>query len=403
MTWATGKKLTAAGPVTGRGSVAMPAKTAAAPVKPLQAYNRHIISDHLKDRHPYLEDIRGHLKGDDVSMAQGDRLFPRLVEQLTAPNMAPERLVEALRTVCDLCSHQESKTVAISSDVIAAATHLLLHDAVPVRRDACRVISSMSLLVGGRGLLQVGNADLAGKLTGQISAGPTLPRLAKLLLSCDDELVKLHAAEAFQAVTIFRDGCQQVVDQGAVVGVTQYMCGTLPDLPSSPSLALCLLRLLQTMAAVTMYAKDGMRDIFSTGFGLIGKVVRFLGWGPELRTVTMYAKDGMRDIFSTGFGLIGKVVRFLGWGPELRTVWVDALKNSGVTTLGKLSYAVSLPGTPPSADDMDSFTATLRPGAPITLGDSSAMKQLIFESQTMTVAELRSAMQSTDEDVDDYP
>ena len=78
-------------------------------------------------------------------------------------------------------------------------------------------------------------------------------------------------------------------------------------------------------------------------------------------------------------------------------VWVDALKNSGVTTLGKLSYAVSLPGTPPSADDMDSFTATLRPGAPITLGDSSAMKQLIFESQTMTVAELRSAMQSTDE------
>eukprot|EP00439_Symbiodinium_sp_Y106_P043657 s2352_g5.t1 len=81
--------------------------------------------------------------GDDVSMAQGDRLFPRLVEQLTAPNMAPERLMEALRTVCDLCSHQESKTVAISSDVIAAATHLLLHDAVPVRRDACRVISSM--------------------------------------------------------------------------------------------------------------------------------------------------------------------------------------------------------------------------------------------------------------------
>lgn len=282
----------------------MPAKTAAAPVKPLQAYNRHIISDHLKDRHPYLEDIRGHLKGDDVSMAQGDRLFPRLVEQLTTPNMAPERLVEALRTVCDLCSHQESKTVAISSDVIAAATHLLLHDAVPVRRDACRVISSMSLLIGGRGLLQVGNADLAGKLTGQISAGPTLPRLAKLLLSCDDELVKLHAAEAFQAVTIFRDGCQQVVDQGAVVGVTQYMCGTLPDLPSSPSLALCLLRLLQTMAAVTMYAKDGMRDIFSTGFGLIGKVVRFLGNVPAGQPMPKLEQQLSTDIVRQALRLL---------------------------------------------------------------------------------------------------
>jgi len=152
-----------------------------------------------------------------------------------------------------------------------------MHDSVPVRRDAARVISSMSLLIGGRGLLSLGSTDLSGKLTAQIGAGPTLPRLAKLLLSCDDELVKLHAAEAFQAVTIFRDGCQQVVDQGTVVGITQYMCGTLPDLPPTPSLATCLLRLLQTMAAVVMYAKDGMRDIFSTGFGLIGKVVRFLG------------------------------------------------------------------------------------------------------------------------------
>ena len=81
----------------------------------------------------------------------------------------------------------------------------------------------------------------------------------------------------------------------------------------------------------------------------------------------------------------------------LAQIWIGALKSSGITTLGKLSYAVSLPGTQPSADDMANFTATLRPGAPITLGDSSALKQLIFESQTMTVAELRSAMQSTEE------
>ncbi|CAL1150794.1 unnamed protein product [Cladocopium goreaui] len=244
-------------------------------VVPLQAYNRHIISEHLKDRHPYLEDIRGHLKVDEVSTAQGERLFPRLVELLSMPSIAAEKLVEALHTICDLCSHQESKTVAISSDVIAAATHLLMHDSVPVRRAAARVISSMALLIGGRSLLPIGSGPLGERLVEQ--SGPALPRLAKLLLSCDDELVKLHVAEAFQAITIFRDGCQQVVDQGSVLGITQYMCGTLPDLPSTRPLALCLLRLLQTMAAVTMYAKDGMRDIFSTGFGLIGKVVKFLG------------------------------------------------------------------------------------------------------------------------------
>ncbi|CAE8584774.1 unnamed protein product [Polarella glacialis] len=245
----------------------------------LPAYKRHIISEFLKDRSPYLEDITGHLKAADVSTAFGDRLFPRLVEQLKSPGMAPEKLVEALRTICDLCSHQENKCQAISSDVIAAATHLLMHENVPVRRDAARVISSLSLLIGGRSQLPVGSSELSTKLTGAVGAGPTLPRLAKLLLSCDDELVKLHVAEAMHAITIFRDGCQQVVDQGTVKGVTQYLCATLPDLPSSSSLSLCLLNLLQTLAAVTMYARDGMRDLFGTG--LLAKIVGFLGRVPK--------------------------------------------------------------------------------------------------------------------------
>ncbi|CAE7223179.1 unnamed protein product [Symbiodinium sp. CCMP2592] len=81
----------------------------------------------------------------------------------------------------------------------------------------------------------------------------------------------------------------------------------------------------------------------------------------------------------------------------LSAPWITALKDAGITTLGKLSYAVTLPGNQPSSDDMDAFILTLRPGARITLGDSSALKQLIFESQIMTVAELRSSMQATDE------
>eukprot|EP00931_Biecheleriopsis_adriatica_P009135 TRINITY_DN110232_c0_g1_i1.p1 TRINITY_DN110232_c0_g1~~TRINITY_DN110232_c0_g1_i1.p1 ORF type:complete len:547 (+),score=124.26 TRINITY_DN110232_c0_g1_i1:75-1643(+) len=292
------------------------AQAAEAPkeVTPLQAYNRHIISEHLKDRHPYLEDIRGHLKTDDISMASGERLFPRLVEQLTLPGMDPEKLIEALRTICDMCSHQWNKTTAISSDVIAAATHLLMHEHVPVRRDAARVISSLSLLIGGRGLLPVGSSDLSNKLTLAVGAGPTLPRLSKLLLSCDDELVKLHVAEALQAITIFRDGCQQVVDHGTVVGVTQYLCATLPDLPPTSSLALCLLNLLQTLAAVTMYARDGMRDLLGTG--LVAKIVGFLenmaksGAGlscvtPEQSTDT--ARQALRLLWHCGNNPAGRV------------------------------------------------------------------------------------------------
>merc|ERR1719498_2334472 len=251
------------------------AETAKTEVNPLQGYKRHIVSESLKDRYPYLEDINGHLKHDDVSMAFGDRLFPRLVDQLKTPGMAPEKLTEALCVICDLCAHQENKVTAVASDVVAAATNLLMHDSVEVRREAARVIGSVAQMVGGRSCMPIGNANMPRKLTGAVAPGPTLPRLSKLLLQCDDEIVKKNVAEALWAMTVFRDGCQQVVDQGTVKAIAQYLCYTLPDMPPTTNLALCLLSLLRTLSAVTMYANNGMRDVL--GVGLIGKVIVFLG------------------------------------------------------------------------------------------------------------------------------
>lgn len=257
------------------------------PVNLLQGYKRHIVSDFLADRYPYLEDINGHLKHDEVSMAFGDRVFPRLVDQLKTPGMTPDKLSEALSTICDLCAHQENKCVAVSSDAVAAATNLLMHDSVEVRREAARVIGSLAQMVGGRSCMPVGNVGMSRKLTGTVAPGPTLPRLSKLLLQCDDELVKKNVAEALCSMTIFRDGCQQVVDQGTVKATAQYLCYTLPEVPATEHLALCLFSLLRTLAAVTMYANNGMRDVL--GVGLIGKIIVFLGridkdWGiPALR------------------------------------------------------------------------------------------------------------------------
>lgn len=105
-----------------------------------------------------------------------------------------------------------------------------------------------------------------------------MPRLAKLLLSCPDEAVKMNVAESLASITIFRDGCQQAVDHGAVKGVAQYLCATLPDIPTTRELAMCLLHLLRTLAAVTAYAQNGMRDVL--GIGLIAKVIAFLGRVP---------------------------------------------------------------------------------------------------------------------------
>merc|ERR1719191_1569561 len=119
-------------------------------INPLQAYQRHIVSEQLVDRHPYLEDIRSHLKADDVSTAFGNRQFPRLIEQLKSTDISADKLAEALRTICDLVSNQESKCQAVAADVVAAAADLLVHDDTSVKREAARTIATIALMLNGR-------------------------------------------------------------------------------------------------------------------------------------------------------------------------------------------------------------------------------------------------------------
>jgi len=301
-----------------------PGMPASDDVNLLQGFKRHIVSEWSADRYPYLEDINGHLKHDEVSMAFGDRQFPRLVEQLKTPGMAPVKLVEALCVICDLCPHQENKVTAVSSDVVAAATNLLMHDSIEVRREATRVIGSVSQMVGGRSCMPIGNANMPRKLTGAVAPGPTLPRLSKLLLQCEDDIVKKNVAEALCAMTIFRDGCQQVVDQGTVKAIAQYLCYTLPELPPTSNLADCLLALLRTLAAVTMYANNGMRDVLAVG--LIGKVVVFLDQITGIPTLkqeesTETVRQALRFLWHVGNDPAGRKEMLKADGVRVITKW----------------------------------------------------------------------------------
>lgn len=74
--------------------------------------------------------------------------------------------------------------------------------------------------------------------------------------------------------------------------------------------------------------------------------------------------------------------------------WIVALKAASVDALGKLSYAVAVPGTPVTNELLLEFTNTVRPGVRPTISASSALKRLIFESQTFAVAALKSAVSS---------
>ena len=81
----------------------------------------------------------------------------------------------------------------------------------------------------------------------------------------------------------------------------------------------------------------------------------------------------------------------------LSSDWVNALKTNHVNSLGKLSYAVSMPGTPATDSEIQEFAQRLRPGTSLSLGDSAALKRLVFESQTLCIAELRSSVTAGEE------
>jgi hypothetical protein len=64
-----------------------------------------------------------------------------------------------------------------------------------------------------------------------------------------------------------------------------------------------------------------------------------------------------------------------------------ALKNSGVCTISALAYAYGQPGQQIALDDFQAWVRQLDPGA--TIGGVSALKRLLFESQTQLLAILK--------------
>ena len=75
-------------------------------------------------------------------------------------------------------------------------------------------------------------------------------------------------------------------------------------------------------------------------------------------------------------------------GAEVRTI-----EGQGVTTLASLAYAVCAPGTAATETALRSLLNSASPDA-VTLGSLAAIRQLHFESQTLSVAQVKAAIES---------
>ena len=76
--------------------------------------------------------------------------------------------------------------------------------------------------------------------------------------------------------------------------------------------------------------------------------------------------------------------------------WIDALKNSGLATMAKLSFAVTTPGTVASDTDVTAFLQRIRAGVAPAISDLASCKRILFESQTLMVHHLKSAVKGDD-------
>ena len=70
--------------------------------------------------------------------------------------------------------------------------------------------------------------------------------------------------------------------------------------------------------------------------------------------------------------------------------WIDALRDNGLATFAKLSFAITSPGTVATDEQVNRFLNTLRGGAAATIAELAAFKRLLFESQTLMMHSFKS-------------
>lgn len=71
---------------------------------------------------------------------------------------------------------------------------------------------------------------------------------------------------------------------------------------------------------------------------------------------------------------------------------INILKAQGVTTLAKLAFAITTPGSNPSEDNLRSLINSSDPHA-VVVGTVSALRRLMFDAQTLAVQHLKSQVE----------
>ena len=118
----------------------------------MQSYTLYLASEFLKDRHPYVPDLNQRPVHDpeQVSLAYNENAVPKLAALLVYDKLSPEKRRDALHTLNEIVSNQETKEIMVENHIVITATALMTDDNKDVRFEAVLLVGSLFFIDVGR-------------------------------------------------------------------------------------------------------------------------------------------------------------------------------------------------------------------------------------------------------------
>lgn len=222
----------------------------------MQSFQRYDVSEFLKDRHPYLDPpFTSEIDRSQVTLAVFFRKIPKLADCLNFENLPYHLRADALHTLNELVSHQESKDTMIHLNVLTSCASLLLSESANVRKESALLIGGMVTLMSARNLLIESH----------------VPDAIKQKLTDPETSVRTAVAWTIKRILVARDGIDRVVETGMV----PVMVSAFIKFAKSPKQddRDYLFELLEGFVSVSQY-DNGILPILGTG--LIKCLIGFL-------------------------------------------------------------------------------------------------------------------------------
>lgn len=113
----------------------------------LKCYEPHVVSEHMKDRHPYLQkDWDSVIDPNQITHAVFDRALAKYAEVLSNRELSSENKRDALIKLNQLASQKDTVDEMINYNMVVIASTLLLDEDKDVREQAALLLVRLCLI-----------------------------------------------------------------------------------------------------------------------------------------------------------------------------------------------------------------------------------------------------------------